>query len=68
LGGGASRLYTRLMPKSDLEDTISERHRSLEKNKKEIGKIGGKKFAEGPRDAIEGDLRFQSNINSPLPS
>jgi hypothetical protein len=50
------------MPKSDSEAAVSERHRSLEKNKKEIGKIGGERFTEGPRDAREGDLRFQSNI------
>jgi hypothetical protein len=58
------RLYTRSMPKSDSEAAASERHRSLKKNKKEIGKIGGERFAEGPRDAREGDLRFQCNIKS----
>jgi hypothetical protein len=35
LGGGASRLYTRSMLKSDSEAIVSERHRSLDKNKEE---------------------------------
>jgi hypothetical protein len=52
------------MPKLDSEAAVSERHRSLEKNKKEIGMIGRERFAEGPRDAREGDLQFQSNIQS----
>jgi hypothetical protein len=37
LRGGASRLYTSSMPKSDSEAAKSERHSSLDKNKKEIG-------------------------------
>jgi hypothetical protein len=64
LGGGASGLYTRSMPKSDSEAAVSERHMSLEKNKKEIGRIGRERFGEGPRNAREDDLRFQSNIQS----
>jgi hypothetical protein len=61
LGCGASRLYTRSMLKSDSEAIVSERHRSLDKIRKRIGR---ERFAEGPRDAREGDLRFQSNIQS----
>jgi hypothetical protein len=34
LGGGPSRLYTRSMSESDLETAESERHGSLDKNKK----------------------------------
>jgi hypothetical protein len=34
LGGGPSRLYTRSMSQSDLETAESERHGSLDKNKK----------------------------------
>jgi hypothetical protein len=36
LGGAASRLYTRSMPKSNSEVAGSERHSSVDKNKKEI--------------------------------
>jgi hypothetical protein len=61
LGGGASRLYTRSMPKSDSEAIVSERHRSLAKIRKRIGR---ERFAEGLRDVREGDLQFQSNIQS----
>jgi hypothetical protein len=57
----SNKTYTRSMPKSDSEAATSERHSSLDKNKK---KIDGERFVEGPRDAREGDLRFQSNIQS----
>jgi hypothetical protein len=49
------------MPKSDSESAESEMHSSVDKNKKEIDR---ERFVEGPRDAREGDLRFQSNIQS----
>jgi hypothetical protein len=62
LGGGASRLYTRSMAKSDSEAIVSERHSSLYKIKEENRQR--EIFAEGLRDAREGDLRFQSNIQS----
>jgi hypothetical protein len=55
------RLYTRSMPKSDSKSAGSERHSSVNKNNKEIGR---ERFVEGPRDAREGDLRFQSNIQN----
>jgi hypothetical protein len=58
LGGGLSRLYTRSMSESDSKTIESERHGSLDKNKKETGR---ERFTEGLRDAREDDLRFQSN-------
>jgi hypothetical protein len=33
LGGGAQRLYTRSVPKSDSEAIVSERHSSLDKER-----------------------------------
>jgi hypothetical protein len=42
------------MPKPDSEAIVSERHSSLDKNKEENRQR--EIFAEGPRDAREGDL------------
>jgi hypothetical protein len=50
------------MTKSDSEAIVSESHSSLDKNKEENRQR--ERFAEGPRDAREGDLRFQPNIQS----
>jgi hypothetical protein len=49
------------VPKSDSEATVSEGIVHSTKIRKRIGR---ERFAEGQRDAREGDLRFQSNIQS----